>query len=169
MNYLMQLSGNNLDNVARDVQKISEEMSETELYAIIGNALHDLGYTVAHSNDFEIITPKAYDEKSELISLYKSVSYVANTKALEKDEALKEGKSFWSRFGEKLRSTICSDPKIKSLITGQGTLKDYLTIGIPMVLAALGVGAINPVLLAIIAASFALIVKVGFKAYCELD
>jgi hypothetical protein len=53
-------------------------------------------------------------------------------------------------------------------LEGDGTLKDYLIAGIPLILAALGIGALNPLALAIVAAVVALIVKVGFQAYCEM-
>ena len=58
--------------------------------------------------------------------------------------------------------------KIKELLEGDGTLKDYLIAGIPLILAALSIAALNPLALAIIAAVFALIIKVGFQAYCEI-
>jgi len=87
---------------------------------------------------------------------------------LTKANAKKEGKKFWKRFKDKLQKNICNDPKIKELLAGKGSLKDYLITGIPLVLAALGLGVLNPVTLAIIATVFALIIKVGFEAYCEI-
>ena len=105
---------------------------------------------------------------NDRISMLKSYDYVANVKPVTRTNANKEGKKFWKRFKKKKKKAICNDPKIKELMTGNGTLKDYLITGIPLVLAALGLGVLNPVTLAIIAAVFALILKVGFEAYCEI-
>jgi len=165
---LAQLTEQDFEQMALEIQRISRTSTEDELYITLGKALDDLGFAVSTNRSFELIQPKMFGSRGERISMTKSLDYVANVKPTTKVNAKKEGKKFWKRFKDKLQNTICNDPKIKELMTGNGTLKDYLIAGIPLVLAALGLGVLNPVLLAIIAAVFALISKVGFQAYCEV-
>lgn len=165
---LAELNEQDFEKMATEIQSVSDTNSEKQLFELLGTALHISGYTVANSNSFDIIKPKMYDEKIEKFSILKSIHYYTAKSALSKKEAEEEGKSFWLRFKDKLKIAICNDPKIKELMTGQGKLKDYLIVGIPLVLAALGVAVLNPILLAIVATVFALIVKVGFDAYCEI-
>ena len=166
---LAQLTDQDFDKMATEIQRISKNVSEEDLYTSLGRALDDLGYAVSSSRSFEILQPKMFGGTNERVNLAKSYDYVANVRPATKAKANKEGKKFWKRFKDKLQRAICNDPKIKDLLTGQGTLKEYLITGIPLVLAALGLGVLNPVTLAIIAAVFALIVKVGFQAYCEVE
>lgn len=166
---LAQLTESDFEKMALEINEISQTKSETELLELIGNALHDSGMTVSTNDSFEIIRPKMFDEGIERFSIVKSYSFVANTNALKPKDAKKEGEKLWKRLKDKLRKVICTDPKIKELITGNGTLKDFLIAGIPLLLAALGISTLNPVLLAIIAAIFALILKVGFQEYCEMN
>lgn len=165
---LAQLTEQDFEKMAQEIQTISETKSENEIFELIGNALHDSGMTVSTSKTFDIIHPKMYNESLEKFSMEKSFDFVADTEPLTAEDAKEEGRNFWKRFKDKLKSAICNDSKIRDLLTGDGTLKDYLIAGVPLILAALGLGAINPLLLAIIAAVFALIVKVGFQAYCEV-
>ena len=165
---LAQLTDQDFDKMATEIQRISRNASDDDLYTALGKALDDLGYTVSSSKSFEIIHPKMFGGANDKISMLKSYDYVANVKPVTRTNANKEGKKFWKRFKDKLQKAICNDPKIKELMTGNGTLQVYLITGIPLVLAALGLGVLNPVTLAIIAAVFALILKVGFEAYCEI-
>lgn len=165
---LAQLSEQDFEKMAQEIQEISEIESEDSLFEIMGNALHDSGLTVSTSDSFEILQPKAYNESLEKFNLMKSVKFVSDPEPLSNKEAKKEGKRFWKRFKDKLKTTICNDSKIKELLEGDGTLKEYLMAGIPLVLAALGISALNPLAMAILATVFALILKVGFKAYCEI-
>ncbi len=166
---LAQLSEVDFEKMAQEINEISETKSEEALFAIIGNALHDSGLTVSSSNSFEILNPKMFSEVTEKFNMKKSLEFVSETEPLSPDDAQAEGKKFWQRFKDKLKVTICNDAKIKALLTGDGTLKDYLIAGIPLVLTALSIGVLNPLALAIIAAVFALIIKVGFLAYCEME
>jgi hypothetical protein len=77
-------------------------------------------------------------------------------------DAAKEGKSFFKR----LKTIICTDPQIVALFGGS-TLQDYLKTGIPFLLALLGLTALNPWVAGLIAATIALIAKIGFKIYCS--
>ncbi len=166
---LAQLTEQDFALMAEEIDEISEAQSEDSLFEIIGNMLHDSGLTVSNSESYEIVEPKIFNQKKQKFSLKKSVAFVADTNPLTPNEAQKEGKRFWVRFKKKLRSVICNDPKIRELLDGDGNLKDFLTAGIPLVLAALGIIMLNPLALAIIATVFALIVKVGFQVYCDVS
>jgi hypothetical protein len=166
---LAQLSEADFEKMAQEIQEISDSQTEDSLMEIIGNALHDSGLTTSSDNSFLILQPKAFNEGIEKFSLKKSVSFVADTAPLTSVEAKEEGRRFWRRFRDKLRNAICNDSKIRELLEGDGNLKDYLIAGIPLILAALGIGVLNPLALAIIATVVALIVKVGFQAYCETE
>lgn len=164
---LAQLSEADFEKMAQEITEISETQNERSLLTILGHALHDSGLKVSSANSFEILEPKTANKSNEKFNIKNSLRYVAETDPLTPDEAEAEGKKFWKRFKDKLRTALCNDSKIKQLLEGEGTLKDYLIAGIPMVLSALGIAMLNPVALAIIGASFALIIKVGFQAYCE--
>ncbi len=166
MNLIQELTGADYARMALEITTLSEENEEDDLLESIGNAMHDSGYTTATDDSEDLLQPKMFDGL-EKINLAKAVAFVDDTRALTREKARGEGKKFWKRFKEKLRIAICKDAALADLINGKGTLKQYLTVGIPLVAAALGIGVINPVLLAIIAATFALILKVGFAAYCE--
>lgn len=66
------------------------------------------------------------------ISLTEAFEDVGDSTPLEKGQAVEEGRAFWKRFKEKLKNAICNDPKIQELMLGQGSLKDYLMVGIPL-------------------------------------
>ena len=165
---LAQLTEADFEKMAQEITEISETESEESLLATLGNALHDSGLTDTSSNSIEVLKPKMYNEGTEKFSMRKSMNFVSETEPLQPIEAEEEGRRFWQRFKDKLRVTICNDSKIKELLEGDGALKDYLIAGIPLILAALSIAALNPLVLAIIAAVFALIIKVGFQAYCEI-
>ena len=168
MNALVHLTEQDFEKMAQDITKISKEKSESELFQVIGNALHDSGYGVSKADNSDLIEPKMFDQTQEKINLLKSVDFVENTDALSAEEAEKEGGRFWRRFTKKLKKMICNNTKFRELLTGESSTKDYLIVGIPLVVTALGMTALNPVLLAIAAAVLALIAKVGFAAYCDL-
>lgn len=165
---LAQMTEQDFEKMAQEINEISEAKSESELLELIGNALHDSGFTVSTSKSSHIIQPKMFNEETERFSMAKSFNFVEDRKPFASDDAKKEGKKFWDRSKDKLQKIICNDPDIKDLILGNGTLKDLIILGIPLVLTALGLATISPVFLAIIGAVFALIVKVGFRAYCGL-
>jgi hypothetical protein len=163
-----QLTDADFEKMALEIQEISLDQTEDSLFQTIGNAMHDNGLTVSTEDSMELFQPKAFNEGSEKFNMVKSFSYVSDTMALSAHDAKGEGRSFWTRFKTKLRGTICNDVKIKELLDGEGKLTDFLKTGIPLIIAALGLTVLNPLWLAIIAAVFALILKVGFKTYCEI-
>lgn len=164
---LAELTETDFERMAQEINEISETQSEESLFGILGNALHDSGLTVDTSNSFKILQPKMFNEDDEKFNMLKSMKFVSETKPLSVNEAEEEGRRFWGRFKDKLKVAICTDSKIKELLKGDGTLKDYLIYGIPLIITALGISTLNPVALTIIASIFALIIKVGFQAYCE--
>ena len=184
MDYLDELNELDFERIASDIEEMSK-MDEGEIYEIIGNSLKREGYSVVKkarprkaagkakaarkARGFDIIQPNMmFDDKRKNISPLKAMKFVNEPLLPETDSARDEGRRFWDRFKDQLRKTICNDEKIKTLLTGKGTLKDYLVVGIPIVLSALGIGALSPVMLVVVASVFALILKVGFEAYCEL-
>jgi hypothetical protein len=165
---LAQLTEQDFALMADQIEQTSSNESEENLFKTLGNALHDGGYKVCSGTNYEIIEPKMFDQNTEKFNMMKSMKFVQDTSALSAYDAEKEGKKFFKRFKEKANAIICSEPKIKELINGEGTLKEYLMIGIPIVLAALSIAALNPLALTIIATIFAMIIKIGFAAYCDL-
>ncbi|MEL6732266.1 MAG: hypothetical protein AAFP83_14145 [Bacteroidota bacterium] len=180
LNHIVQINKNQMINLAEvtdqqlnqmsaDIAKISGELSEEELFEVIGNGLHDLRLETGIIDEMVVLQPKGYNGNLDKFNMSAAVRHVQDRNPLSKEEAKEEGKKFWGRFKEQLRLAICQDTKIKELIEGKGALKDYLLIGIPLVVATLGLTALNPVHLAIITTVFALILKVGFKAYCQIE
>lgn len=168
---LAMLNVQDFQKMADEIQEISDTKSEDQLFVAIGNNLHDRGYTVCTAEDsFELIEPKAFDASLEKFSMIKSLEFVENTEPLSEESARKEGRKFWKRFQQKLKTAICNNPQLKDLFAKEGTLKDYLIVGIPIVLAAIGItSTLGPLALALVASIFALIAKVGFETYCEIN
>lgn len=165
---LAEITEADFEKMAQEINEISETHSEEKLLAILGNALHDSGLTVSTSNSIEILQPKIYNESTEKFSMKKSLNFVPKIAPLTQPEAEAEGVRFWQRFKDKLRVTICNDFKIVELIKSDGTLKDYLIACIPLILASLRIEALNPLSFAMIAAVFALFIKLGFRTYCAI-
>ncbi len=167
MDYLSEFAGQDFEQMAHDLSELSQNKTEDELLEIIGQSLYGLGYEIASSSEVDIIKPISSSELRNM-GIAAAVDFVENRNLALTEQVKMEAVGFWKGFKEKLKEAICNDPKIRDLITGDGTLKEYLIVGVPLVLAALGMSALNPLLLAIVAAVFALIIKVGFKTYCEI-
>ena len=161
---LEQLTKADFERMAQEINEISETQSEDSLLAIIGNALHDSGLTVSTSNSFQILQPKMYNEEIEKFSVIKSINFVSETAPLTPNDAVKEVRNFL----ERIRGVICNDPKIIMLFEGNGTLEDSIRNIIPIILTAVGVGLPNPILFAIAVAVLCIIIKVGYKTYCQI-
>ena len=76
MYYLTQLSENDYQNMAAEIQDISETKSDNELFQIIGNSLHNSGLDVSISNTFSTIQPKVFDHVKKALSFYKAIDLV---------------------------------------------------------------------------------------------
>ncbi|MEQ8242354.1 hypothetical protein [Fulvivirga sp.] len=166
MKQLAEFTEEDFENLEKDIYRLSDRSAD-DLYRIIGNGLYDLALKVSENEGESIVeSSMSFSKKLNTIA---AVDYVENAESIASASASENGKGFFKRFKQRLKNAICNDEKIKKLMEGKGSLKEYLIIGIPMVLAALGMAALNPVLLAIIAATFALIVKVGWEAYCNIE
>jgi hypothetical protein len=158
MKLLSELTEADYTNLADDVLQLAEQ-DETELFALIGNGMNNMGLSIADDEQtlFVPVQLRTYKTFTPF-----SVSYnqqAANTMEL--------GRNFGDQFREKLRRIICDNERLRTIIMGNGTLREKLVLAIPVILSLLGVTALAPPMLAIIAAAIALIVRIGFQAYCD--
>jgi hypothetical protein len=182
MNSNFELNDLDLEAMANDIETISA-IDESEIFRIIGNSLFREGYSIDSSDEntntigthdlgeiklLQIKPSLIQNTDIRTISALKSVRFINQPLDHTPEDAESEGKKFWEKFKQKLKEEICSNERIREMILGNGSLKDYLLHGIPIVMVALGIAALNPVILAIIVSVFALIIKVGFQAYCDL-
>lgn len=163
-----QITEQEFEKIAADVESLSQR-DEDEIYQIIGSAL-DLSEDIGEVPDnLNFMSPRKYDpimEKADLMS--NAMGFMSTSMLRKKRNTAKDGKKFWIKFKKKLKKAICSNKDIKKIITNQGTVKEYIKVGIPIIMAAMGISALNPAILLIIASVFALIIKVGFEVYCEI-
>ncbi|MDR2626930.1 MAG: hypothetical protein LBC40_02735, partial [Dysgonamonadaceae bacterium] len=161
---LAQFTDDEFEHWASEITKLQSK-SDKELYSAIGNSLYDGGLSVSNStNRFVLIEPRKETVSDGRLSFMQSLQHVANAGAKQKPapNAAKEGESFFKR----LKTIICTDPQIVALFTGD-SLTDYLKTGIPILLTLLGITALSPWAAGLIAATIALIAKIGFKMYCS--
>lgn len=169
MSFLKDLTEEDYKVLAEQIETLSQQ-DENEIFKIIGNSLNREGYSVADDAEPGILQPKMMiDFPNRRIDPLKALEFANSPFKIKKVDARKTGKSFWKKFEKKIKKEICSNESIKAIITGNGTLVDYLKAGIPILLTALGITAVNPTMLAVIIAVFALIVKVGYKTYCDIE
>ncbi len=159
---LTQLTDNDWKNLTSEIQEISKR-DENDIYTTLGNALYDLGYDVSDKVN-ELIKPKM-----SMASPKQVMQYVADTTPITADDAEEKGKKYMERVKEQLKPAICNNPSLKNLIDGVTTLENYLKVLLPAILAALGVASITitPVILTLAAGAIALLIKIGFDAYCS--
>jgi hypothetical protein len=158
-----QLTDAYLDELATEVENLKRK-DDDELYRVIGHGLYDGGLAVSKTLSYpRFIQPRENLLKDGILSAEKSFEFVANVQPTTDAEAKKEGKSFMN----KLKKAICTDSQIQNLLTGQATVKEYLRVGIPLLLTALGATVLSPWTLGVIVAVIALILKVGYTAYCD--
>jgi DNA-binding FrmR family transcriptional regulator len=158
--------------------KTLNELNESELNAIANMAIEKSEFSEDYLEQILDYT-NAQMENLELNVLETKLNESFET-ALEQASALfdqeiefklESFRGFWTSFKTKAQKVICKEKVIVDFFTGEGsyTLKDALKYIIPIVIGALGLSAINPLTLAIIIGVLALIAKIGFKAYCELN
>lgn len=155
--------------MADQIQSISDAKSEEELYEVIGNGLYDLGYDVAEDESDAVIAVKHEIASYGQVNLSKAFSFVADNASLTIAAASSKGRGFWDRFEKKVKHFICTNPDIQELMNGNGSLREYVKVAIGLILSALGIVALSPVALGIITAVIALIVKIGWQAYCDVQ
>jgi hypothetical protein len=159
-----QFTDDDFEQWASEITELQSK-SEKELYSAIGNSLYDGGLSVSKSsNRYVLVEPRKETVSDGRLSFTQSVQHVSKAGTVQKPapNAAKEGESFFKR----LKVIICTDPQIVELFTGD-SLKDYLRTGIPILLTLLGVSALNPWVAGLIAATIALIARVGFRMYCS--
>ena len=166
MKKFTQYSKQDIKNIAQTAIKLSKK-SEEELFIVIGHGLNDLGLKPSKRNK---ILYERVDTIGGNIRAIKAFGFVENTKALNSIEAKKRGREFSNKFNEIVKSIICSNKKVNDFINGNGNLKleDVLSYLIPLIIAALGLTAINPTLLAVIIGAIGILLKIGFAAYCKI-
>lgn len=78
------------------------------------------------------------------------------------------GRGWFERLKEKIKSAFCSSEAIRKFFIEGTALKDFVTKVLPIIIAAIGLGAINPILLAAIVAIITALIKAGYQAVCPV-
>lgn len=177
------LQDSDFEKLANDIEEISK-LDENEIYRTIGLALHREGLTsnqtiektvfnpnkedlnVSHFNSLNLFAPKTDNNTLGSFSGKVVYDFISKNEQIDYKNAEKEGEAFWETFKEKLRIAICTNENIVKLINGDGKLTDYLKVILPLIAVGLGV-SLSPVMLSIIIAALALLIKVGLQAYCS--
>ncbi len=160
---LTTLENQDYEELAKEVQQIADTKSEDSLYEILGNAMYDSGLAVSPESFSEATTLRVSIKSNQKFNLIKAMDFVQNSTSLSKEEAKREGKSLFQR----IKREICTNEKIKEFFTGNNALSDYLKTVIPIILAIISSSlALGPIGLAITVAILALLIKVGYQAYC---
>lgn len=137
-------------------QIIKQNLTEEQLYGIIGTSMCFYGYDVGARGTF---VQKITD--ADVNFTYNALNGNINMKV-----AIKKGSAVWKKMYDKLKRAICSNPKYIKAI------KDYLAAGgvalILFIAALLGITAISPLAMAVIAAIVALIVQMGIDEFCRV-
>ena len=166
---VLNLNEEELEKMALEIETLSRESSKEQLYELIGNSLYDSGLSVVKSDgavasNYGFLQPAMFDSSVETFSVSKVADYVWHTEPIDKAQAGTFGKNLM----KKVKKVICKNTKIAELFTNDGTLKDNLQMLIPLLLTALGFAALTPLALAIIAGIIALVLKIGYVAYCDI-
>lgn len=183
MDPLLHLSEHDYENLAEEIERLSNE-NENDIFEIIGKSIESAGFAVYDPDllpafkgfanqdlgSENLLYPKMMiDKTNRRVDARAALEFVKFPISSNMIDLKQEGKNFWARFNKILKKEICTNVQIQKIMTGDGTLKEYLIIGIPIIMAALGLTALNPAMLVLITSIFALIIKVGFKTYCEID
>lgn len=169
MNYLEQFTDEQLDTMVLQIEELAQN-DETEIYKVIGKALNHEGFRTDTSARTFKLSPGFRSFSAKGVTIHKAQEFLDTPLPPLPQNQTEEGKRFWEKFKEKLKKEICTNETIVKLMTKEATLKEYLTVGLPLIAAALGLGTlISPAMLLVIASVFALIIKVGFKTYCDLE
>jgi len=157
-----QLNDQDLAQLASEIEALSRE-DDDQLFELTGNALYDIGLApVEETTDGPLLQPVMYNPNIAKVNLSSIADYVMKTDPLTKTESIKSGKN----FKERLRKAICSNKTIAAIFKSDTALKDNLKQIIPKVMGILGLAALSPLNLLIVCAVIALILKIGYDAYC---
>lgn len=169
MNPTLELTEQQYAEIESQVNNIvgNNSKSTNELYSIIGKGLY-------YSNDVEL-NPRGMANlfsKTGMdhtwLTTHNAIKLLSETPSISRESAIESGKDFWERLKEKIQHEICTNKTIQDFFLGSSTLSGALKVIIPIILAAIGISIINPLILAAIAAVIALIIKIGYKAYCNI-
>lgn len=161
----MKLENQNSNLLASQLQQIINSKSEENLYEIIGNALYDSGLQISSLQYPEATIPITLNEDSTNFNILESIKFIEDTTAITKVEAIIRGKGLLKR----IKTQLCTNETIKNFFTGDNKLTDNLKVIIPIILSLISSTlALGPVGLAIAVALIALLIKIGYEAYCAV-
>lgn len=169
MNPTLELTEQQYAEIESHVSNIvaNNSKSTNELYSIIGKGLY-------YSNDVELnprgmvnLFSKTGVDKTWLTT-HNAIKLLSENPSISRESAIESGKDFWDRLKENIQKKICTNKTIQNFFLGDTTLKDALKVIIPIILTAIGISVINPMIMAAIIAIISLIIKVGYKAYCNI-
>ncbi len=149
----------NIDTLVSEVSML-EGKSEDEILGYVGKMLMTNGYTVSGNVEGNVIVP------AEPVNLQRSfaVFFPADNITKGMTAAAVEGKSFKKR----LKYAVCTNETLIKLFgdNANTSVRDIIKKGLPTVVTVLG-GSIGGFWLAVAAAALALLLKLGYKAYCD--
>jgi hypothetical protein len=163
------LTDDQIDQITQEVEDITQNNSKSveELYATIGNSIHySSNYKLAHESSKNLL--EAVANKQSTITISKAVNLLSGSPSLTYDAAVEGGENFWQRMKNKIKEFVCSSEIIRKFFEEGGTLKDAIKTLIPAIIAALGLSAANPLLLAAIVAIISLLIKEGYSKFCDI-
>jgi len=169
MDQIPKLTDAQIDEITKEVEDITLNNSKSvaELYATIGNSIH-YSSDVRLAHEFSKTLLEKIPTSQSTISIPKAMSLLSGSSSLTLKAAVEGGGNFWQRIKDKIKKVVCSNEVIKKFFTGDGSLKEAVTTLIPIILSALGLSALNPLLLAALVAIIALLIKEGYSKFCQL-
>lgn len=156
------ISEKELRQIEKEVRKASKTSTEQDLELIIGSSLY-----LSSDNYKHEIVPLL--ESNRNFSFGNASGSLSDLPDISEAELQSRGRKYWRKFKKNLRETICNDSDIVKLMSGDGSLREYLKVGIPLILALLGMTALNPIATMIVIATFGIIIRSGFKTYCDVS
>ena len=159
-----------IDQLLEDVEFLKDK-NEEDILAFVGRLLVDNGYTVSDSGDCVIVPDEEFSAQKSYTSLMQSDGF---TNAAKATKTTKTAKAKGKKFKARLKDAICTNTTIFKLLGDGGknddAAKDTIKKILPDLLKLLGIGSAGSVAgiwLGIIAAALALLLKLGYDAYCK--
>jgi hypothetical protein len=151
-----------IDRLVGDVEALRTR-SEDDILNYAGNLLVANGLTVSGSESGTVVVTAA-----EVFNLQKSLAAFHLA-----DSAVNAAAAEGGKFKERLEYAVCSSPTLYKLLgdndgnsTVKDTIKKSLDIVVPMICSATVAGALAGFWVGLIAAALALMLKIGYAAYC---
>lgn len=189
----------NLDDIdynamAKEIELLGQK-DEKELYKSIGVAIaKEKKADIIANNDLKIDLAKLFSQTSGFGTVEEGFSVTNspgkyNKSVLEthskinstKDDSSKGskelpaeseeviGKAYWERFEKNVKKEICSNDIFKNIFANMDSLSQNLKSLTEALLIALGIVVPSIAVISAICVLVALIIKVGYKTYCELE